>query len=70
MIVGRMGRSHGPREPRRHRPAWQPEPLGIPLEHPVGPRSRRPSRSSVEIGESDEVCDDRAGTHVIVIDIA
>ena len=62
-----MGRSHGPREPRRRTPVWQPEPLHIPADPPA--RRIRPPDDTVESDETggDE---DRPGSHVIVIDLA
>ncbi|HUS64320.1 MAG TPA: hypothetical protein VMZ28_07240 [Kofleriaceae bacterium] len=61
-----MGRSHGPREPRRRMPVWQPEPLHIPVDEPPRRHIRQPDDTDDADGDED----DRPGTHVIVIDLA
>jgi hypothetical protein len=72
MIESRMGRSHGPRAPRRHRP-WEPEPLHLPVDRPGAPRPR-PS-TDLDLVDPDDPDDaggaeDLPGTHVVVIDLA
>jgi len=54
----------GPYEPRRKDvPAWQPEPLHLPVERQdvVTPESREEDRDTAE---------DKRGSHVVVIDLA
>jgi hypothetical protein len=65
-----MGRSHGPREPRRRTPVWQPEPLHIPVDRPPPRQIRQPDGDADGADRDDRDDDDRPGTHVIVIDLA
>jgi len=65
MISDRMGRAHGPRDPRERRPVWEPEPLHVPADRPA-PRHRSPRADDVAPDDGD----DRTGSHVIVIDLA
>ena len=57
-----MGGLYESREPRRE-PAWQPEPLQLPLDEPdtVTPEHQ---------AEDQDTAEDRPGTHVVVIDLA
>jgi hypothetical protein len=64
-----MGRSRGTRYARRRAPAWAPEPLHLPVEAPR-PERRVPIAEDDADEPSDGRPDDRAGTHVIVIDLA
>jgi hypothetical protein len=66
MISSRMGRTHGPRDPRERRPVWEPEPLHLPVDRPQ-PRRRAP-RGDDDASTDDDV--DRTGSYVVVIDLA
>jgi len=66
MISDRMGRAHGPRDPRERRPVWEPEPLHVPADRPA-PRQRSPQADD---DASSDDGGDRTGSYVVVIDLA